>query len=169
MELIGSLGAAFLGALVGVIGQALWTRHKEKLAAADRRKSAALLIRGELQQAALAIGHARDSKSPMALSFLSIRSWELHAWELTTLPTEDFDRVLDAYAKVDGLIQAARQNQDMIRAQGVDPGFGEQPGFPVLMGAVLGKVEDAIQHLGPVAYPTIHDAGAALASEAPPV
>src|ERR1700754_1318964 len=89
-----------LGALVGVVGQAWFTRRQDRARSRADVTAAARLVRGELQLAVAALASAAHEDQWLVLEDLSIDSWTAHGTRLSGLPSETFDVVASACTKV---------------------------------------------------------------------
>lgn len=155
MEVLGTLAAALLGALAGVVGQAWYTRRHDEAGVRAQRLAAARLVRGELQLATAALASAVHEDRWIVLEQLSVESWKLHGAQLTDLPSETFDLVASACTKVIG---AGRHAELIGRAQRasvlpVSAKISKTASAVEATTRLVALCDAAITALGPVAYP----------------
>jgi len=117
-----------------------------------RRRSAALLVRADLQLAAGAIQTTLDEGYILLMEAASLPSWEAHAWELTTLQPDEFEVVVEACMKISRSVERARHLGRLARWRRA-PKLDDFPEARDAMKLALDIADKAVNVLGPVAYP----------------
>lgn len=155
MDFVGAVAAAFTGAVVGVVGQAWWTRRHDEARLRSEKKAGARLVRAELQLATAAIAGAMREDAWTALETLRVETWRSHGVTLAGLPSEDFDAVAEACTKVMAAADHARLIGQFQRRLPLFSSLkvSQAPEAMESMGRLLELCDRAIEILGPVAYP----------------
>ena len=144
--------AAAVGSLAGVLGTTIYASWHRRQEAKQRRRSAALLVRADLQLAGASLTTALDDGLVISLLAVSLPTWDRHGWELTTLPVDDLETVLGACTKITNATERARlvYNANRLRPM---PKIDRIRGLPQAIEHAILLADAAVNVLGPVAYP----------------
>jgi hypothetical protein len=150
-----AFGAAFLGALVGVAGQAWWTRRHDEVRQRAEQTAAARLIRTELQLAAASLVIALKADHFAVIEGLELDAWRRHGPALARLPSDTFDVVAQACTKLDSGARYARliglgQRRALLKP---DAKITKLVGAAESTHDLVDLCDRAILALGPIAYP----------------